>query len=1193
MAAEKRTRTKLPALDDRFKFFGDALSPGNQIALKPKVFEVEDRTTGAARGLKLWRKTGLAIDDDLRSLWRHEMRQIQRVMFYAGAREVLVDVLEFVEDSEFFGVLLERSGQPLSALTVKVKAQHWLRTLIMVRSRTLFWKNVRRLAAGLGIVHSQGLVHGKLSADVVMTEGAEEPDFQLGGFEWSLWLSADVAERSHAELGSEGAAQRSGTYSFAEDWRALGQMICDCLGVRLEISGDFRSTHDANLPIVINTSERVLLKRMIAPTRFDLVDSSSVIRSIDAIVASIAQRATLQSGTFILCIPPGSGLGEAVNEATDGEIAIDEYSQQLDWVRADLDTGAKLLVPRPFDPRTGTLRIITDAMIYRLKAHRDDGSAVWDIGSCVGLKPRGGSIRLSNDIDRVLEQPITVTRSAREATETRARLGPDVLDWSIFAGDGSEPDSSNHSDTIRQALLLVQVTEAVVKALECFPIEILETARHAGQRFITLRAEPDNDRDRFAKRVGMSDTATALKRLFEEDRRDADGTWRVSLSPSLGSTKSDDTTATFIDLKDYRGRHGYQFAIDDELPPNGPYFLKAERDTGTEKVISRRLRNIKALNTRIDLAEMLADPWRVRRSSREAISEADQKDAGFLDLDEPKRRALLGLWSTSPSYFVVGPPGVGKTKLATEAIRRRFMSDRTARLLVSAQGHDGLDHLQSKITEALSAAKLDDVIVVRTTTPDRRPTSDEEVHLVGLDYLEKLHGSEAFKTAPQGMRDRISALRSAAVSRKASKNANGRDERLGLHAISSLVLDAANIVISTANSPEIESMVELREQFDWVIIEEAAKATGPEIVGPLMLSGRRLLIGDHHQLPPFEARRLAKILSDFGLLTEALGLARPLIGFLLRDGELDELERVAQTPERLREVGNVAFRLVEPFRTFVEDDERRARENAGHRAISSILTEQRRMDPAIARIISNAFYKNKLKTQDQRAKDAESKPPPFRHLLSMPASPVVVVNFDHVSASGRGPPVEREKRRWHNPSEAEAVIDVLRQVRAREGGEKPTLAVLSPYQAQVELLEGRISTLRGRDLAHLDAFASAKAGGGLVGTVDSFQGSEADLVVISLVRNNPRSGGSALGFLSDPRRINVALSRTKSQLVLVGSLDFLSEAVRGVNPDDEPHDLSFLTRIVETISTLCTEYRGSDRLPLATIITPDALKVSI
>jgi tRNA A-37 threonylcarbamoyl transferase component Bud32 len=213
MAGGNKTRTKIPPLDDRFTFVGDAVAPGNQGALKPALFEVEDRATGASRCLKLWRKTGTPIDDDLRGLWRHEMRQVQRVMSYAGARDVIVDILEFVEDSEFFGVLLERTGRPLSGGKLTVNRQHWLRDLTATRSRTLFWKNMRRVATALGIVHAQGLVHGKLTADVVMTEGADEPDFQLGGFEWSLWLGADSAERAHAKLGSEGAAQRSGTYS--------------------------------------------------------------------------------------------------------------------------------------------------------------------------------------------------------------------------------------------------------------------------------------------------------------------------------------------------------------------------------------------------------------------------------------------------------------------------------------------------------------------------------------------------------------------------------------------------------------------------------------------------------------------------------------------------------------------------------------------------------------------------------------------------------------------------------------------------------------------------------------------------------------------------------------------------------------------------------------------------------------------
>ena len=214
---------------------------------------------------------------------------------------------------------------------------------------------------------------------------------------------------------------------------------------------------------------------------------------------------------------------------------------------------------------------------------------------------------------------------------------------------------------------------------------------------------------------------------------------------------------------------------------------------------------------------------------------------------------------------------------------------------------------------------------------------------------------------------------------------------------------------------------------------------------------------------------------------------------------------------------------------------------------------------------------------------------PFVHIAPMPASPVVVVNFPHVSASGQSQPIERGRPRWHNPSEADAVLDVLRRVRAR-ANERPTLAILSPYKAQVDLLDRRIAALLGGELSHLRTFDAVRAGGGFVGTVDSFQGSEADLVIVSLVRNNPRPGGGALGFLRDRRRINVALSRAKQQLVLVGSLQFLREAVRSVNPDDEPHDLSFLTQITETIDALTKETRGPNKLPLATLISPASLR---
>jgi superfamily I DNA and/or RNA helicase len=243
------------------------------------------------------------------------------------------------------------------------------------------------------------------------------------------------------------------------------------------------------------------------------------------------------------------------------------------------------------------------------------------------------------------------------------------------------------------------------------------------------------------------------------------------------------------------------------------------------------------------------------------------------------------------------------------------------------------------------------------------------------------------------------------------------------------------------------------------------------------------------------------------------------------------------------------------------------------------------MDPAIAEIVSQAFYDGVLKTEAKRAAAAAAGPT-IKWRAPMASSPVVIVDYPHVSSSGSSSKLERGHPRWHNPSEVSSVVDVLRLL------EPPTqdasIAILAPYKAQVDRIQSRVAGLLRTDLAHLNAFSSARAMGGFVGTVDSFQGSEADIVVLSLVRNNPRTGLSALGFLRDRRRINVALSRAKSQLIIVGSLAFLREAVRGVNPDGADHNLSFLEKMATTIGDLAKHSRNN--LPLVTILKPEQIR---
>src|SRR5258708_3233470 len=129
-------------LRDRFRFIDDVPLAGEQAVLEPALVAVEDRTTGLECALKLWRKTGSPVDEDLRQLWSHEFRQVDRLMAYAGAQEVIVDVLGLVEDNEFFGVILDRSGMPLSDMRRRVPRSHWIKSLGTSRARVLLWRNI-------------------------------------------------------------------------------------------------------------------------------------------------------------------------------------------------------------------------------------------------------------------------------------------------------------------------------------------------------------------------------------------------------------------------------------------------------------------------------------------------------------------------------------------------------------------------------------------------------------------------------------------------------------------------------------------------------------------------------------------------------------------------------------------------------------------------------------------------------------------------------------------------------------------------------------------------------------------------------------------------------------------------------------------------------------------------------------------
>jgi superfamily I DNA and/or RNA helicase len=253
--------------------------------------------------------------------------------------------------------------------------------------------------------------------------------------------------------------------------------------------------------------------------------------------------------------------------------------------------------------------------------------------------------------------------------------------------------------------------------------------------------------------------------------------------------------------------------------------------------------------------------------------------------------------------------------------------------------------------------------------------------------------------------------------------------------------------------------------------------------------------------------------------------------------------------------------------------DRQKRSDQRRRRVATELLQQHRMHPAIATVISECFYDGTLETPEEREAEFYSEQPPFTITDGrLPSSPIVFIDLPYVQREGSA---GEQRPTYHNPAELKAVLSVLAMLEAapKKPDEPSTLAVLSPYNEQVDRLGRAIEDALQGKLANIVDFKPGTNAPGFESTVDSFQGSEADVVVVSLVRNNDHVGRRALGILRDRRRMNVLLSRAKWKLIIVGSMEFLrvqGRRYRRHNTDNRSVP-AFLAKMSEVFDQLAEE----------------------
>jgi ATP-dependent RNA/DNA helicase IGHMBP2 len=442
-------------------------------------------------------------------------------------------------------------------------------------------------------------------------------------------------------------------------------------------------------------------------------------------------------------------------------------------------------------------------------------------------------------------------------------------------------------------------------------------------------------------------------------------------------------------------------------------------------------------------------------------------------LNDSQLAAVRHVVTAQDVAIIHGPPGTGKTTTLVQAILETIRRER--RVLVCAPSNTAVDLLTEKLAER-------GVNVIRLGNPSR--VSDLLLKHT-LDAGVMAHASYAKMHA---MRQTAEQHREAASERVRNFGFEERERRLWLREEARTLRQAADDLERFMTEDVLESVQVItctlvgashrtirHLGFETVFIDEAAQALEPGCWIPIAKGQRLVLAGDHHQLPPTV-----------------------------------KSEKAAR--EGLRET---------LFEKCIQRQPGTAR----------MLKVQYRMHAQIMGFSSDKFYGGQLVPHESvRHADLAAYDPRFNDPRFSPDLPV---EFIDTAGCGYQELAIPESRSTANPEEAHLLLERLAQLLAQlsEPGEptdldqRPlTIGVIAPYRAQINYLKDAIE-----DSAALNDLLLQRRLS--VGTVDSFQGQERDIIAITLTRSNPQG---EIGFLSDIRRMNVGMTRARRKLLLVG-----------------------------------------------------------
>jgi len=673
------------------------------------------------------------------------------------------------------------------------------------------------------------------------------------------------------------------------------------------------------------------------------------------------------------------------------------------------------------------------------------------------------------------------------------------------------------------------------------PVELLKV-RLQGQQLLALREGEEYDPlkagadDNSGQRKPKVASAGAYQKVTHleggERRQKGSGRWPLRKPDGElgGPMAHTEKLAVEVRLTDERRRRqsDREDAVSDSFPDAGDLMVDVSGELASirsQRDAIERLEQGKTVNPGV--ADWIFNSQKARVP--EITPPVESNDAR---LNEGQRQSVTKSLAAPDVFFLQGPPGTGKTTVIAELCRQ--MVKQGKRTLIASQANLAVDNALGSL---YPAGRPSPELRPLRELDSRRELDMEDAYKVFLPSRIVPHWlrqvADACDTALKhavNQNDKWATLNRAWISRlRSGSPADKCDEMRQLYK------RHANVIGATCNRTGRKDFYQSSEfdpSFDLVVVDEVSKATPSELLMPLLLGRRAVLVGDQRQLPPmFRSDSFDEAVANGELKAEDLQRFKKIVTASLFE------ELFISAPDVLRET----------------------------------LREQYRMHPHIMHAV-NHFYPDSNGKGILLAGGGEKELHQKRqHSLSVRGTGErpMLTSEHHVlwldsTKDERGQTVaegaKRGTSRW-NPFEVDLIEGFLRHVddalasKPPANGNKLDVGVISFYLAQTNELRERVASKGRTTWGHLDV---------QVNTVDQFQGRECSIVIVSMVRTGEVSGE----FVKDYRRINVAFSRAKNLLVIVGSRNAFENAAVPICPVEggEPSTKKVYQEIAKTVA---------------------------